>query len=351
MNILTDTGLGHLVEKIKTLIGRFKEEQSVKDQEQDAAIAKAQEAADTALDYFSIIDGEVNLTKFPVVTTENNGLIPALPDDADQFFNGIGEWINPSIPIEIIEDDNLNLNKFFDKQYMDKSFYINETSSLIENGPIVQKDKKDVTITPFYMKTYSIVPELYFGQLIIDKNNTIWVRTSSMGEISDWSMVYSTSNYTPSPSLGTTGSSELDDFTIQCGSFYNQGKGWNIFIFPKPFDGVPQVFANTENYDIEIRNITKDCFEYHLYEYRCKMPVIQIPESNFSLQIPEQPITLHPTMYNSYITSITADPIPAVDINLKKEEQKIESYIAPLIKSDVSNSVEINYVAIEYGGE
>ena len=108
MNILTDTGLGHLIEKIKALVGRFKEEQNVKDQEQDAAIAKAQEAADTALGYFVVVDDQLGWKAVPVVTTQDNGLIPKLPDDAEKFFNGIGEWVKVSTDLAAPDPRVLN---------------------------------------------------------------------------------------------------------------------------------------------------------------------------------------------------------------------------------------------------
>lgn len=63
---------------------------------------------------------------------------------------------------------------------------------------------------------------------------------------------------------GATG--ELEDLEIRQGSFVNAGAGWNRYRFPVPFEGVPRVVLQPENFSgwAEIRTITAEGFLYCL---------------------------------------------------------------------------------------
>lgn len=59
---------------------------------------------------------------------------------------------------------------------------------------------------------------------------------------------------------------ELEDTTLEVGSFVNSGAGWNTFKFRQPFEGVPNVVCQAEAFDgiVQVQNVTKDGFQYCL---------------------------------------------------------------------------------------
>lgn len=59
---------------------------------------------------------------------------------------------------------------------------------------------------------------------------------------------------------------ELEDYTMRVGTFTNTGAGWNTFKFPDPFEGVPSVVLQAENFSgrVEIKSVTAEGFLYCL---------------------------------------------------------------------------------------
>lgn len=59
---------------------------------------------------------------------------------------------------------------------------------------------------------------------------------------------------------------ELEDTTLEVGSFVNSGAGWNTFKFREAFDAAPQVVCQAEDFDgiVQVQNVTKDGFQYCL---------------------------------------------------------------------------------------
>lgn len=71
---------------------------------------------------------------------------------------------------------------------------------------------------------------------------------------------------------GTSGASqplvpdtfELEDLTVQMGSFQNAGTGWNTFTFPSPFEAIPVVYATCEGYGVAVKDVNEEGFLYQL---------------------------------------------------------------------------------------
>lgn len=57
---------------------------------------------------------------------------------------------------------------------------------------------------------------------------------------------------------------ELEDLSIQMGSFQNAGEGWNAFTFPSSFEAIPVVYATSEGYSIAVKDVTEEGFSYQL---------------------------------------------------------------------------------------
>ena len=55
---------------------------------------------------------------------------------------------------------------------------------------------------------------------------------------------------------------ELEDLAIRAGSFANAGEGWNTFLFPEPFEGVPFVAAQCDGCGVEVKGAAPDRFLY-----------------------------------------------------------------------------------------
>ena len=59
---------------------------------------------------------------------------------------------------------------------------------------------------------------------------------------------------------------DLEDTVFEVGSFVNSGAGWNSFKFREPFEDVPQVVCQAEDFDgiVQVKSITADGFLYCL---------------------------------------------------------------------------------------
>ena len=65
---------------------------------------------------------------------------------------------------------------------------------------------------------------------------------------------------------GNGDAGELEDTTMEVGSFSNAGAGWNTFNFREAFDAPPNVVATPEDFDgiVQIKSITAEGFLYCL---------------------------------------------------------------------------------------
>lgn len=65
---------------------------------------------------------------------------------------------------------------------------------------------------------------------------------------------------------GSGDSGELEDYTIEVGTFKNTAAGWNTYKFREPFEGVPVVILQVEDFAgvAQIKTVTKDGFLYCL---------------------------------------------------------------------------------------
>lgn len=67
-------------------------------------------------------------------------------------------------------------------------------------------------------------------------------------------------------SLSGAEPNDLEDTALEVGTIVNAGAGWNTFHFREPFDGVPQVALQAEDFEgvVLIKNITAEGFLYCL---------------------------------------------------------------------------------------
>lgn len=65
---------------------------------------------------------------------------------------------------------------------------------------------------------------------------------------------------------GSGDAGELEDTTMEVGSFVNAGAGWNTFTFREAFEAPPNVVATPEDFDgiVQIKSITAEGFLYCL---------------------------------------------------------------------------------------
>ena len=65
---------------------------------------------------------------------------------------------------------------------------------------------------------------------------------------------------------GSGDQGELEDTSLEVGTFTNAGAGWNTFRFREAFEGVPIVICQAENFDgiVQVKSITAEGFLYCL---------------------------------------------------------------------------------------
>lgn len=118
----------------------------------------------------------------------------------------------------------------------------------------------------------------------------------------------------PAGGESDSGVGELQDTEMEVGTFTNSGAGWNTFKFREAFEGVPQVTCQAENFDgvVLIKDITAEGFLY----------------------------CLRTLQTGSYYTGGSTGTNP--------------SHSATTLVSGTTttaDSIKINYIAVEYGGE
>ena len=118
----------------------------------------------------------------------------------------------------------------------------------------------------------------------------------------------------PAGGESDSGVGELQDTEMEVGTFVNSGAGWNTYHFREAFEGVPQVTCQAENFDgvVLIKDITAEGFLYCLRKLAT----------------------------GSYYTGDSTGTNP--------------SHSATTLVSGTTttaDSIKINYIAVEYGGE
>lgn len=110
------------------------------------------------------------------------------------------------------------------------------------------------------------------------------------------------------------GVGELQDTEMEVGTFTNSGAGWNTYHFREAFEGVPNVVCQAEDFDgvVLVKDITAEGFLY----------------------------CLRTLQTGSYYTGAATGTSPAHNATTLVSGT-----------TTTADSIKINYVAIEYGGE
>lgn len=118
------------------------------------------------------------------------------------------------------------------------------------------------------------------------------------------------------PAGGETdfGVGELQDTEMEVGTITNAGAGWNTYHFREAFEGVPQVTCQAEDFDgvVLVKDITAEGFLYCLRKLQT----------------------------GSYYTGDSTGTNPS-----HKETTLVSG------TTTTADSIKINYIAVEYGGE
>lgn len=118
------------------------------------------------------------------------------------------------------------------------------------------------------------------------------------------------------PNGGETdsGVGELQDTEMEVGTITNAGAGWNTYHFREAFEGVPQVSCQAEDFDgvVLVKDITAEGFLYCLRKLQT----------------------------GSYYTGDSTGTNPS-----HKETTLVSG------TTTTADSIKINYIAVEYGGE
>ena len=129
-------------------------------------------------------------------------------------------------------------------------------------------------------------------------------------------------------------STELDDYTMETGTFENAGAGWNSFRFREAFEGVPVVTVTPEEFAgfCEIKEVTAEGFLYCL-----RLPGIsggtQGSVSTKSVYVGAGTGTSPSHSAQTVVTAVTLPVLPTA------------------VTSTTADPVKIHYTAIEYGGD
>lgn len=112
----------------------------------------------------------------------------------------------------------------------------------------------------------------------------------------------------------------LEDTTLEVGSFQNTGAGWNSFKFREPFDAPPHVVLQAEDFSgiVQIKDITPEGFSYCLRAEGKEQTAVVYTGAGVGNNPSHQPITL----------------VNHIDVFLT-----------------TALAVTVHYIAIEYGGE
>ena len=118
----------------------------------------------------------------------------------------------------------------------------------------------------------------------------------------------------PAGGESDSGVGELQDTEMEVGTITNAGAGWNTYHFREAFEGIPQVVCQAEDFDgvVLVKDITAEGFLY----------------------------CLRTLQTGSYYTGAATGTSPAHNATTLVSGT-----------TTTADSIKINYVAIEYGGE
>ena len=118
----------------------------------------------------------------------------------------------------------------------------------------------------------------------------------------------------PAGGESDSGVGELQDTEMEVGTITNAGAGWNTYHFREAFEGVPQVSCQAEDFDgvVLVKDITAEGFFYCLRKLQT----------------------------GSYYTGDSTGTNPSHSVNTLVSGT-----------TTTADSIKINYIAVEYGGE
>lgn len=118
----------------------------------------------------------------------------------------------------------------------------------------------------------------------------------------------------PNGGESDSGVGELQDTEMEVGTITNAGAGWNTYHFREAFEGVPQVTCQAEDFDgvVLVKDITAEGFLYCLRKLQT----------------------------GSYYTGDSTGTNPSHSVNTLVSGT-----------TTTADSIKINYIAVEYGGE
>lgn len=118
----------------------------------------------------------------------------------------------------------------------------------------------------------------------------------------------------PNGGESDSGVGELQDTEMEVGTITNAGAGWNTYHFREAFEGVPQVICQAEDFDgvVLVKDITAEGFLYCLRKLQT----------------------------GSYYTGGSTGTNPSHSANTLVSGT-----------TTTADSIKINYIAVEYGGE
>ena len=131
---------------------------------------------------------------------------------------------------------------------------------------------------------------------------------------------------------------ELDDYTMETGSFLNAGAGWNSFRFRHPFEGVPVLTVTPKEFDgfCEIKNVTAEGFLYCL-----RQPSLQggsATEGKVTTADGYIGLGTGSSPSHSKITYVSGVTLP-------------QTVLPTLGTETTAENIEMDYIAIEFGGD
>lgn len=118
----------------------------------------------------------------------------------------------------------------------------------------------------------------------------------------------------PAGGESDSGVGELQDTEMEVGTITNGGAGWNTYHFREAFEGIPQVTCQAEDFDgvVLVKDITAEGFLYCLRKLQT----------------------------GSYYTGDSTGTNPSHSVNTLVSGT-----------TTTADSIKINYIAVEYGGE
>lgn len=131
---------------------------------------------------------------------------------------------------------------------------------------------------------------------------------------------------------------ELDDYTVETGSFVNAGAGWNTFRFRHPFDGVPVVTVTPKEFNgfCEIKNVSREGFLYCVRKPQLEGGSATEGAVTTATGYIGSGTGTSPS--HSQITYVSGVTLPTV---------KLPTYGT----ATTAEKIEIDYIAIEFGGD